>query len=70
MTSHITWQHNFETFYLAPYTSYHLIFLNQHISLWDQCLKFLIFQFDELAFDFLGIMHFILHRFPFFLVKY
>ena len=26
--------------------------------------------FDEQAFDFLGIIHFILGRFPFFLVKY
>ena len=33
-----------EAFHLAPYTSYHLIFLNQNISLWDRCLKFLIFH--------------------------
>ena len=59
-----------EAFHLAPYTSYHLIFLNQYISLWDWFLKFFIFQFDELAFGFLGIIHFILRRFPFFLVKY
>ena len=58
-----------EAFHLAPYTSYHLIFLNQYISLWDWFLKFFIFQFDELAFGFLGIIHFILRRFPFFLVK-
>ena len=54
MTSHITWEHNFEAFHLAPYTSYHLIFLKHYISLWDRCLKFLIFQFDELAFGLFG----------------
>ena len=58
-----------EAFHLAPHKSYHLIFLNQYISLWDQCLKFLIFQFDELAFGFLGIIYFILRRFPFFLAN-
>ena len=48
----------FEAFHLAPWSTYHLIFLNQHISLWDRCLKFLIFHFDELAFGFLGIIQF------------
>ena len=33
-------------------------------------MKFLIFQFDEEAFGFLGIIHFHKGRFPFFLVKY
>ena len=33
-------------------------------------LEILIFQFDELAFSFLGIIYFNLGRFPFFLVKY
>ena len=56
--------------HLAPYTSYHLIFLNQNISLWDRCLKFSIFQIDEQAFDFLSIIHFHKSRFPFFSVKY
>ena len=32
--------------------------------------EILIFQFDEQAFGFLGIIHFILSRFPYFLVKY
>ena len=49
----------FEAFHLAPCSAYHLIFLNQHISLWDRCLKFLIFQFDGQVFGFLGIIHFI-----------
>ena len=48
----------FEAFHLAPCSTYHLIFWNQHISLWDQCLKFLIFHFDELAFGFLAIIKF------------
>ena len=48
----------FEAFHLAPCSTYHLIFLNQHISLWDWCLKFLIFHFNELAFGFLGIIQF------------
>ena len=56
--------------HLAPYTSYHLIFLNQNISLWDRCLKFSIFQIDEQAFGFLDIIHFHKNCFPFFLVKY
>ena len=57
MTSHINLSTIFfETFHLAPRSTYHLIFLNQHISLTDQCLKFLIFYFDEIAFGFLGII--------------
>ena len=32
--------------------------------------EFLIFQFDEQAFDFLGIIHFHISHFPFFLVEY
>ena len=46
------WVQFFEAFHLAPHSTYHLIFLKQYISLWDQCLKFFIFQFNELAFGF------------------
>ena len=43
---------------MTPYTSYHLIFLNHYISLWDWCSKFLKFQNDGQTFDFLGIIHY------------
>ena len=48
----------FEAFHLAPCSTYHLIFLNQHILLRDRCLKFFIFHFDEMAFGFWGIIQF------------
>ena len=55
---------------LIVYDLIELIILEQYISFWDRCLKFLMFQFDEQAFDFLGIIHFHISHFSFFLVEY
>ena len=52
-----------EAFHLA---SLQFITFDHFESIHHQCLKFLIFQFDEQAFGFLGIIHFHISRFPFF----
>ena len=70
MISHKTWLHNMWSFSFGSIYIISFDFLNQYISLWDRCLKFFIFQFNELDFGFLGIIHFILRHFPFILVKY
>ena len=71
MTSHkkmITylWNFSFGFFTIHNILSF-LIFTSLfEIDAWN----FFIFQFDEQAFGFLGIIHCHICRFPFFLVKY
>ena len=59
MTSHkkmITYFWNFSFDFFTIHNIWSLFDL--YISFWDQCLKFLIFQFDEQSFGFLGIIYF------------
>ena len=77
MTSHkkmITYNEAFHLASLQFLTFDHFesiqLILSNTSHFWDWCLKFLIFQIDEQAFGFLGIIHFHISRFPFFLVEY
>ena len=61
MTSHkkiILYIWNFSFGFFTIHNIWFFFFFDLYISFWDRCLKFLIFQFDEQAFGFLGIIHF------------
>ena len=77
MTSHkkmITYLWNFLFDFLQFISFDHFksiqLILSNTSHFWDWCLKFLIFQIDEQAFGFLGIIQFHLSRFPFVLIEY
>ena len=70
MTSHKTWLHNVWSF---SFGSIHIISFDlfESIHLIVRSMpKIFDISIDEQAFGFLGIIYFILRRFPFFLVKY
>ena len=70
MTSHKTWLHNLWSFsFSSIYIISFGLFESKHLIVRSMPEIFDI-SFDEQAFGFLGIIHFILGRFPFFLVKY
>ena len=59
MTSHKKMITNLKSFSFGFYTNHNIwSFFEQYISFWDQCLKFLIFQYWERAFGFLNTIHF------------
>ena len=52
------WLQILEAFHLASLQIITFDHFEQYISLWDRCLKFLIFQYWEWAFGFLSTIHF------------